>query len=249
MRFPFNGSFRITQNFGENPENYARFGLKGHNGIDFGLYTGVEVVATHSGKVLEATNDPYGYGQYIKIENDNEGSLYAHLKEFKVVVGVEVSEGQVLGISDNTGNSTAPHLHYGYYTKPRDRANGYSGYIDPLPFLTQKEEPKPDNNVKKATRFDQIISFSYSVGLVASDKSENYVDNDDLLNVVKGLHDETKRQSKQIEDLRNENESLRVQLSNASNVPVLEAPEEVKTDVSQFSVLERLSNFLKKLGF
>ena len=138
MRFPFNGSFKLTQKFGENPASYAQFGLKGHNGLDFGVPTGTEIVATHSGKVIEATNDPSGYGLYVKIENDLEGSLYAHLKEFKVKVGDQVSEGQILGLSDNTGNSTGPHLHFGYYKIPRDRTNGYAGYIDPLPFLTSE---------------------------------------------------------------------------------------------------------------
>lgn len=136
MNKPFKGEFRITQGFGENPASYSQFGLKGHNGIDYGCPMGTDIIAAHSGKVIEATNDPSGYGNYIKIENDQEGSLYAHLKSFKVAVGDSVSEGQVIGISNNTGNSTGPHLHFGYFKKPRDRKNGYAGYIDPMPFFT-----------------------------------------------------------------------------------------------------------------
>ena len=139
MRYPFKGSIRITQYFGETPASYAQFGLKGHNGIDFGAPTGTEILATHDGKVIEAINDATGYGLYVKIENDKEGSLYAHLREHKVVVGQDVKEGALLGISDNTGNSTGSHLHFGYYLKPRDRANGYAGYIDPMSYLTQVE--------------------------------------------------------------------------------------------------------------
>lgn len=140
MRKPFDGSFKITQEFGKNPADYAKFGLKGHNGIDFGLPTGTEVRATHGGVVKEATNDPTGYGLYIKIENSIEGSLYAHLKEFKVKLNDTVTEGQVIGLSDNTGNSTGPHLHFGYYRLPRDRQNGFSGYVDPAPFFNQPSE-------------------------------------------------------------------------------------------------------------
>lgn len=138
MNKPFKSNFVLTQGFGENPASYAQFGLKGHNGLDFGCPTGTEIVATHSGKAIEVTNDPGGYGNYIKIENDQEGSLYAHLKSFKVAVGDSISVGQVIGLSNNTGNSTGPHLHFGYYKKPRDRTNGYAGYIDPIPFFTNE---------------------------------------------------------------------------------------------------------------
>ena len=141
MRFPFNGNFRLTQLFGENPEMYKRFGLLGHNGVDIGLPTGTQVVAPHGGKVLEATNDPTGYGLYLKIENAKEGSILAHLQSFQVKVGDTVSEGQPVALSNNTGNSTGPHLHWGYYPIPRDRTNGYSGCINQLPLLTQPIPP------------------------------------------------------------------------------------------------------------
>ena len=133
---PFRGDFRLTQKFGENPSTYSRFGLKGHNGLDYGLPTGTQVIAPHGGKVIEAQNDPNGYGLYIKIENDKEGSVLAHLKTFQVKVGDSVSEGQPVALSDNTGFSTGSHLHFGYFTKPRDRTNGYAGFIDQLPLLT-----------------------------------------------------------------------------------------------------------------
>lgn len=136
MRIPFNGTYRLTQGFGLNPSDYAKFGLKGHNGLDYGLPTGTQVVAPHSGKVMEATFDPTGYGNYLKIENDKEGSVLAHLQSFQVKVGDTVSEGQPIALSNNTGNSTGPHLHWGYYKQPRDRANGYGGFIDQLPLLT-----------------------------------------------------------------------------------------------------------------
>lgn len=127
---PFKGDFRISQIFGANPDMYAKFNYKGHNGIDFALPTGTEVIAPHSGKVIEAALDADGYGWYLKIENDKEGSVLGHNKELKVKVGDNVSEGQVIAISDNSGWSTGPHLHWGYYLLPRDRANGYGGFIN-----------------------------------------------------------------------------------------------------------------------
>lgn len=134
---PFSGDYGISQVFGVNPADYAKFGLKGHNGIDYKCPTGTGILASHDGTVREVANDPTGYGLYVKIENNIEGSLYAHLKEQKVVVGQVVAQGQQIGISDNTGNSTGPHLHFGYYRMPRDRQNGFSGYIDPQPYFAK----------------------------------------------------------------------------------------------------------------
>jgi murein DD-endopeptidase MepM/ murein hydrolase activator NlpD len=61
MRLPFNGNFPITQPFGVNPAAYAKFGMKGHNGIDYGLPSGTPVVAAISG-TARVLSDPYGFG-------------------------------------------------------------------------------------------------------------------------------------------------------------------------------------------
>lgn len=137
MRNPFNGSYKITQGFGGNPEAYKKFGLKGHDGIDFALPTGTEVVAPHEGIVTAVKFDAGGYGNYIKIEGSGEGSVLAHLLVSFVKEGERVGEGQKVGLSDNTGNSTGPHLHWGYFRIPRDKTNGYAGYIDQAPFLKE----------------------------------------------------------------------------------------------------------------
>lgn len=137
MIYPFKGYFPLTQSFGVNPQNYSKFGLQGHNGLDFGLPTSTQILAAISGNVIESLLDPTGYGNYIKIENDTEGCLVAHLERSLVGPGEHVQEGMVIGYSDNTGNSTGPHLHFGYYIKPRNKANGYSGYIDPTPYFKE----------------------------------------------------------------------------------------------------------------
>lgn len=172
MRKPFNGDFSLTQGFGGNPDSYAKFGLKGHDGLDYGLPTGTEVVAPHSGKIIEAAFDANGYGNYLKIENDKEGSVLAHLKEFRVKVGDVVTEGQLIAISNNTGNSTGAHLHWGYYLFPRNRQNGYGGFIDQTPYLTAStpttttiplEKDKFEELVDKSTKYDTFKSAGYTV--------------------------------------------------------------------------------------
>ena len=149
MRHPVDKVF-ITQKWGVNYEVYVRFGLKGHNGVDYRLFNSsgnrantAEVLAPHSGQVIETGWDKDGYGNYIKIENGEEGSILAHLKEFKKAVGDGVNEGDLVAIANNTGFSTAQHLHWGYYPKPRIRTNGYSGTINQLLILDQPEELEP----------------------------------------------------------------------------------------------------------
>jgi hypothetical protein len=130
MRKPFAGEFRLSQGFGENPDMYAKYGYKGHNGMDWACPTGTPILAPHSGKIIEASLDADGYGNYIKIENDKEGSVLGHNKTLLVKVGDSVTEGQEIAISNNTGYSTGAHIHWGYYTLPRDRQNGYGGFIN-----------------------------------------------------------------------------------------------------------------------
>ena|SRR3990167_10850419 len=146
MKLPFNGTFRLTQAYNDAccRASYAKFGLKGHNGQDYGLPTGTPVLAPHAGKILEATFDAGGYGNYLKVESATEGSVLAHLQSFKVSVGQTVTEGQLIGYSNNTGNSTGPHLHWGYYRIPRDRTNGFAGFIDQAPYLTTTPPPTTD---------------------------------------------------------------------------------------------------------
>lgn len=130
----------ITQEFGERPEFYGQYGLKGHNGIDYRAFKpdgtrayrgGIsEVFAPHDGKIIENRFDS-GYGNYVKIENDVEGSVLAHFSDISPVgLNSEVKMGQFIGFQGSTGNSSGIHLHWGYYKKPRDRSNGYAGYIN-----------------------------------------------------------------------------------------------------------------------
>lgn len=57
------------------------------------------------------------YGNYVKIDHGKYdgkffSTLYAHLSEIVVREGQTVKEGELIGYSDSTGNSTGNHLHY-----------------------------------------------------------------------------------------------------------------------------------------
>lgn len=142
MKYPLKKIF-VTQKWGVNPEGYSVFGYKGHNGVDFRLFdergnraNTANLYAPHDGVVKERRFDADGYGNYLKIESDKEGSILAHLKDFAVNINKQVKQGDLIGTCNSTGWSTGPHLHWGYYLKPRDRANGYGGTINQIPLMT-----------------------------------------------------------------------------------------------------------------
>lgn len=111
----FEGEGSLTQRFGENPNAYKRFGLEGHNGIDYGIPNGTALYSCIYGVCTETALDSSGYGRYVKLENDDCGVLYGHMESVRVSVGEKVHPGKVVGFSDNTGNSTGPHLHFGVF--------------------------------------------------------------------------------------------------------------------------------------
>lgn len=148
----------VWQVFGVNGEWYRANGIniQGHNGLDIAAYDGQAVYAAHDGQVVFTgedgkgglgivlrTNLPYDYKDgeaYFK-------TIYWHLKPntFKVKPGDFVKAGTQIACADNTGFSTATHLHFGlkpiqkgeddwqwYNLEPN---NGYLGCIDPTPYF------------------------------------------------------------------------------------------------------------------
>ena len=83
-----------------------------HKGIDWGISTGSTVVASSGGRVVSAGwNGGYGYSVLIQ-HPDGRQTRYAHLSKITVSSGEYVNQGERIGLSGNTGNSTGPHLHF-----------------------------------------------------------------------------------------------------------------------------------------
>jgi murein DD-endopeptidase MepM/ murein hydrolase activator NlpD len=108
----------VTQAYGINPQWYKPFGLPGHEGIDMRALNGTPIYAMADGEVSRvepnAASGPYGIHVRLKHMHPDEGefrTVYAHFEEIKVALGQKVIRGEVLGLSDNTGNSSGPHLH------------------------------------------------------------------------------------------------------------------------------------------
>ncbi len=89
------------------------------------------VVASDAGFVLSLQPSKLG-GNQIKIwHKDGSVSGYAHTAA-SVKLGVWVSEGQVIGRTDLSGNSEAPHVHYTF------RLSANASPVDPLSHLPRR---------------------------------------------------------------------------------------------------------------
>lgn len=126
---------RVSQWFGGNPAMYARFGLPGHNGIDYAVPVGTPVVAAHFGYLTIMPVDPSGYGLVVKVLYENMEphfyTLYGHLSALAYSKDRFVEPGTVIAYSGNTGNSTGPHLHFGLrLTKQDYQLQPFRGWVD-----------------------------------------------------------------------------------------------------------------------
>ena len=100
-----------------------------HPGIDIAVPIGAAVRAAGGGTVLEA-GEQAEYGRFVLLEHpDGYQTVYGHLSRIAVAAGMIVAAGQVVGLTGNTGNSSAPHLHF------EIRQNGSS--IDPRTLLKE----------------------------------------------------------------------------------------------------------------
>jgi len=108
-RQPFTGDYAINQRFGEKITNPA-----GHTGIDYLCPSGTPILASAAGQVLYAGWKNGGYGYCVFIAHaDGNTTIYEHLlSSIPVTVGQRVEQGDVIGYSGSTGNSTGPHLHF-----------------------------------------------------------------------------------------------------------------------------------------
>ncbi len=220
----------ITQRFGQNPQIYRRFGLRGHNGIDFrvrfggarGKYKNSSITIngkryrerTESGKIflLSPVNgtikfarmDKKGYGYHYRIIDEQGGEhVLAHNSTLFYRAGKRVKEGEVIGLTGNTGFSSGAHLHHGYRPKGYNPHNGYAGYVDQLKKMYNKpSNVKTDNNksMKVSKEFRQVIK-SLTGEDIGAKMNEN----------------EMKRVAKNLQSLQNEFAQTITQLKKKQN--------------------------------
>jgi len=120
--------YTLTSGFG------MRWGTL-HPGQDFAVPVGTPVKAMSSGTVLFAGWSG-GYGNKVEIQYwDGTISWMAHNSVLKVTQGEQVTPGEVVALSGNTGHSTGAHSHVEIHLKGD---NTTAGAIPPIPWLTAK---------------------------------------------------------------------------------------------------------------
>lgn len=83
-----------------------------HLGTDFAVVVGTPVVAPADGVVKAAGNNGGGEGVFVILDAGDAVHKFFHLSQIKVKPGQQVSKGETLALSGNTGYSTGPHLHW-----------------------------------------------------------------------------------------------------------------------------------------
>jgi murein DD-endopeptidase MepM/ murein hydrolase activator NlpD len=83
-----------------------------HPGIDIAVPVGSLVRASGGASVRQSGVDPE-YGLFVLLDHPEDyQTMYGHLSRTLVTAADSVASGQVIGLSGNSGRSTAPHLHF-----------------------------------------------------------------------------------------------------------------------------------------
>ena len=107
-----------------------------HNGTDFAAPGGTPIRAAADG-VVSVARVSSSYGNYVQVSHgaDDSGNtydtLYAHMQNYVVGVGQQVSKGELIGYVGNTGRVYGQNG--GYHLHLELRVN--SGRVDPLAYI------------------------------------------------------------------------------------------------------------------
>lgn len=106
-----------------------------HDGVDIAAESGTRINSVGDGVVVEAGYSK-DYGNYVVIKHPSgASSKYGHCEDVSVGVGDTVKAGEQIGTVGSTGNSTGPHLHFGWDGNGDGKYNNPE-YDNPLSVLS-----------------------------------------------------------------------------------------------------------------
>lgn len=95
----------------------------GRHAVDFAMMY-EPVLAMYAGRVAYV-GESAGNGRHVLLDHgDGFCSNYLHFSKIGVRAGQRIQQGEVLGISGNTGKSSGPHLHAAVYRKSNSACGG-----------------------------------------------------------------------------------------------------------------------------
>jgi murein DD-endopeptidase MepM/ murein hydrolase activator NlpD len=96
----------------------------GHPGLDIAAGMGAPIYASDTGVIVFAGWSTRGYGNLIIVDHGNSWqTAYAHLSQINVLCGQGVFQGNLIGLSGSTGNSSGAHLHFEIRSDAYGRVN------------------------------------------------------------------------------------------------------------------------------
>lgn len=109
-----------------------------HFGVDFACAGTWEIYASAGGVVTNSyVSSSYGEVVFIlhNIDGQEYETVYAHMETGSRTVSINdtVTQGQVIGIMGNTGDSTGQHLHFELHVGRWNETK--SNAVDPIPYL------------------------------------------------------------------------------------------------------------------
>jgi len=105
-----------------------------HRGVDLRAPMGTEVFAMAQGTVRFA-GTMRGFGNVVWIDHGGSIlSVYAHLSAIRVRQGQRIRRGELLGLSGQSGDATAPHLHFEVWRGGIE--------VDPVPLFGGRPRPR-----------------------------------------------------------------------------------------------------------
>lgn len=264
MRSPFGSKIKVTQKFGVNAEYYAKFGLKGHEGLDC-IPTGTswDVRALADGVVVNESDDPRSgaYGIWLTLWHPTlkKATQYCHLKENYIKPGDKVIAGQKIGTMGNTGNSTGPHLHLNVFEVDSNgvrlnKSNGYNGGIDPEPFLASlSSEPdlEPEANTLSIlkSQFEELVrkaTITDKVGEILKKEINLDVIVGELQRLVK-LEDQIVEKDRKITELQAAHDDLHARLASVTAKHVALADLHEETQAKLLEATQSADNLKKAM--
>ena len=144
--WPLPASAPVSQRFGSNPSN-GNNPAGGHTGTDFAVPEGTPCYAAGDGVIELAgwvdetyADNPYwlrgGIAVALNCGPGRPAFTYGHLSATHLEVGQRVSQGDLIGLTGNTGHSFGAHLHFEAIPDGYDLNSPTYGRVDPATFCS-----------------------------------------------------------------------------------------------------------------